>query len=1105
MNFLLNGNNHINNINDIKIHINLLIDEIIKTEATLTDEQKAKINLLAPLKQYEKEKLLNKYYYVSINIYKLFKRYQILFFLYITMIFVANEIDKKQYIQYIQAPMKESYDRYIETPYVHDKYKPIKDNFGHKFIYKVNTELPNKNPNIAIINSLNNAQLDDNYQPKYLSGGTIDMDIYDAKTDYKYTDGSSYIYRRDLLKQLENTYEDVDDQEYVTIKRYFLNGFESLEKYNPNEPTFCHSLFVPDFVLNNIVKLANENIDETFKQKIINEWFRVFERYISQLIVILNIYTITIPNSSTILYIDSFLLETFSQIPDNHPDINLLFENVKFNFSYNDSSDKYLSDKINNNLDLFYEYLTTTFENQHKTKPFKSMREHFIELLDIASNFSNNKSNIYRNIEIYEYKFQDNFINEIDGNKFYKDNGFIGSLIRYISLSKRKYSFTVPGTKKKINIDRPKHLIWLDPHTSRPGIKLLEWINNFNYACNKHKKEVYLLPNNYHYNSVWHDLVKDDDLNWQSTKSALAGLVQIANFADTNDDEGCMNDINFRKTIGLGFTLDKNDNLLLYNFRPIVNHSYFGQIHSYNYGIDEYVLTNLFVVDNILKFSIYNNFYFIWDIWFTNGGYYYYNASNDSYKKLTDFLYNDAIKKTNTIVKYDELRDIYYLNIKELDELKFIKLLDSTSSSDLNNIKITLFNDINKTNMDIFNEINNRIIQFKYYLQYDFINDIKKKCLILLCYYLRKHNYIYDETIIDLELLITIIDEIRNNHLEINYTKLFNTNKEEFYCLSLVLAIFPSQYNIREFICLNTFNIGKTEFKCKLGNFLQIFEEGNDMTTYKDLTFANLATLKIDCNKSVLNSPLEYNGSFYTAAYDSTTQPCSFASYYSGFLHNPPSYNKAFQLLHPTNIANIIEHMDYYKTTRHALEKTDYGIIKHKNNDLWPLITNKDLGEIIYSAQNLIKDYISNEFNSIYIDLESIISKLINKLSNPGGNMNKLYKTIIWRILLFGNIRINNEWSKFDTLVNEDYHSALKLNKIIEELGNKSDLIKYIIYVLNIDISRLSSYNYQGIINDSTYKNYNIDSKYFLPKYEAKYYKYKHKYLNLMNYKNKKL
>lgn len=610
------------------------------------------------------------------------------------------------------------------------------DNWGHKIIYKANIDIPisSKHSKILLCNDMS-CEFTKDYKPMPLLGGDSVSKISINTTNLKDYD---YIYLKDLVKKIENNYENVDDKKYITIRRYFINGFDSLNVYYDDQPTFCHALFLPTKQINKYIDIMKQ--DYKTINNYASAWKYIATRYLINLFISMNVYCNLFPLSSTIIYLDIHTLNIFEKINDDNPYINLNkilnIDEIKDMFVYYDNTQSQLGSDININLQNLYKFII----NEFNYKKFNNLKERFLSLLQLSSTFYSSTI-IIRNLEIYDYEFKDLYTKYINST----DNTYIGQSIRYISAAKQDHIFKF-SSDINIYIKYPKHLIWLDAHSNRPGIRMYEWINNFNNICKIYKKEIYLIPNAYHYNAPWHDIAQDNYLGWQQTKTAIGGIIQIANYINTTTS--CLTNNIFMKTFGLPYIIDKNNELLIYKIRPHQEREPGNILSKFDYGIDEYVLVNFFTENYVIKRSLYFQFNFITDIWF--------NIWQYPMNKINTFLKKNYYIKINKLIGYDFIRKEYYLqlnnNIIEDD-------LNQLNKDDLNNLYYDLFNHelisysstsysqykmhetfINNTIDDInkiIDELNNIRLKFIEYIQFNFIKDIKNKCLIILFYYLK--------------------------------------------------------------------------------------------------------------------------------------------------------------------------------------------------------------------------------------------------------------------------------------------------------------------------------------------------------------------------------
>ena len=178
-----------------------------------------------------------------------------------------------------------------------------------------------------------------------------------------------------------------------------------------------------------------------------------------------------------------------------------------------------------------------------------------------------------------------------------------------------------------------------------------EIIKAFNSVTKKNKIRSNLLPSNIFYKQNWHGYAKCKGSYY--VRSAIAGIVQMANFDDTKE---WFEKIDYIKSIGLMYIVYKDDDNKYHSgamsFRPLVYRSEFHSppndqtLNGFQYGIDEYVFNHWFTEDYIKKMNG-KNFYFkdtfTFDVMPVN----FFTDRVNIYKKVFLLLYFYLINKKN--------------------------------------------------------------------------------------------------------------------------------------------------------------------------------------------------------------------------------------------------------------------------------------------------------------------------------------------------------------------------------------------------------------------------------------------------------------------------
>ena len=409
-----------------------------------------------------------------------------------------------------------------------------------------------------------------------------------------------------------------DQQKYFKLFRY---GINKLNKPNDSDgPTLSISLFMPN---SNLIK------------RDFSHWSIKYFQHQIKLCVVFNYY---FPNGNYRNYFDYYMLNTFKSLAGD--DESLILTKLIDKFDYKDF-DEYSNYVVNHILQQYYNLLKT-YENF----PFKNGLERFIFTFDLACKCYNNNGMLEireKTGDFFVYKFSGPFIeNEGTIEEGHITDAYMGQHVRYISLKQSNYNYNGKEIKK------PYHLVWRDAHTNCHAYNDYLWISEIN----KYKdKTIYFLPNSLGYMPSWNDKVICTINKKIYTRSAIAGVVQMINPKFSVDDEL------YLKTIGLPFIINK-DKLPIKETR----HSDTWGRSDYAYGIDEYVLSSLFIENKIKKHSIYFNFRGEWETYKFN---YITYLSNKDY----EYYYQTAgifiLNKLNIpkIKRFDVIRMVEKLRI----------------------------------------------------------------------------------------------------------------------------------------------------------------------------------------------------------------------------------------------------------------------------------------------------------------------------------------------------------------------------------------------------------------------------------------------------------
>lgn len=293
-----------------------------------------------------------------------------------------------------------------------------------------------------------------------------------------------------------------------------------------------YSLFAPSNIIKLLASFNSPSITDNDKLAI-KEWLK---RYLCGQIISSMVFTYWFPDINIRFYFDHYLIEKLKDINYNFSD--LLVEEIKY-------------EDFENNTDNNINTLVTNFliENKNKLLNLDNYNfNNFFEKLICAYNLIN------INCEYFIYKLKDCFIESINGIDIPITNGYIGQLMRYISVRQDDYIY---GTE---NIRRPKFIIFRDAHSTTPGINDTKWINELYENTKNHKEIFYLVGASLNYDGFsWHDFAKCG-LNNLYMKKAIAAGVNI--FVNRTDDKLLLEDY-YAPTIGLGFTIFPNNKLFI--------------------------------------------------------------------------------------------------------------------------------------------------------------------------------------------------------------------------------------------------------------------------------------------------------------------------------------------------------------------------------------------------------------------------------------------------------------------------------------------------------------------------------------------------------------
>jgi len=454
-------------------------------------------------------------------------------------------------------------------------------NYGHNLIWKYDSD---DNFEFNLPDPSLNHNSGYGYNSGYNYGNMVGGDI--KKHDY-----IGNLYNQNHLSIAQN------QKEYFELSRYIMcNDKVFQSNRDANEPTLSMSLFAPPSVIYDN-KLTDWN-----------------NKYFGNQIRLLLTFKRQFPNGNVRIYFDKYLCDSLEQ---GSAEINLSNNNL-----VNNEHEEHYKAIIQNYFDQFID-----ITSKMQSISFASPLHKFLSYYDLASKsyndsttnkiaFDNNKAG-----EFFVYKFKGNFVEKLskDSNgKYVEDpngtyechqtDGFIGQLVRFISATQSNYQHN------DISISRPKHLIFRDGHANSIGYVDAQWIREFNQSCKNNKKQIYMLPSNIFYSNAWHDVATCGTKTYNI--APIAGQLQFANFTDENQ---FMNNYDLVRSICLAFIVSNNNKIMLLEKLRQIKFAHYDVNNAdliakrskmYRYGIDEYILTSFYEINEIKNKTIYNH-----DIW----------------------------------------------------------------------------------------------------------------------------------------------------------------------------------------------------------------------------------------------------------------------------------------------------------------------------------------------------------------------------------------------------------------------------------------------------------------------------------------------------------
>jgi hypothetical protein len=620
--FFQNPNEYVDQINKFSDLINHVNYENSNLKNQLSPSQLTELNLLLPeinIQYSDKSDIYNSLLDIVTNNKKkkeLTKTQQIIYLIlrYLIMLLLLNRINKNEFDDLSKTIKKIDPTIIIPTPVTTPVIPPVtpppvtppvtpppvtpipvidyeyeifkeesSTNFGHENVVikgDVTFDQPIDTTNLIYNRNYSGSYKNRNYSGSYKTGGSSSSAIVESENVY--IDLPDYINKQEKLKTVEFSDSENILKNIFELRRYYLKKKEEHEIQNPNAsngPTFSLSLF-----------MQNDKIH----QKDYAEW--TIKYYSNQIRLIL-IYKYFFPKCNIRLYFDYYMLEKgFATLSGDNE--SLILTKQISRFTYTDfEEEKEESVRV---------YLNICFAElkKYENTKFKTGLERFLFYYYICSKVIISNGNVsfdyHSVIDFFVYKFSGPFIeNKGLENEGHITNGYIGQQIRYIALRQQNYYYN------ETLINRPIHLVWRDAHANCPAYNDYLYIKQMNDIAINKSTEVYLIPTSIDYMVKWHDLVKCTINGKYLFRSAIAGIVQ---FVNSKDDKKFITDDVYYRSVGVTFLLDNNNNL------PILKHRHMGfnkGQKEYGYGIDEYINSAFFNINEIKNKSIYFHHYWV--------------------------------------------------------------------------------------------------------------------------------------------------------------------------------------------------------------------------------------------------------------------------------------------------------------------------------------------------------------------------------------------------------------------------------------------------------------------------------------------------------------
>ena len=834
----------------------------------------------------------------------------------------------------------------------------------------------------------------------------------------------------DIEYKKGNVMPEKNQKKYMNISRYLLYDNNISPPNFSDEPTLCISLFMDAGAL-----LKNDFTNFTSKY------------YPNQIRLILA-FKYYFPKGNVRVYFDKFLLDALEKM-DGLDEKFILPTKINNKFEYIDfESDK---GKLVNT--FLSQYISSV--KQLDTIKFKSSLHRFLSYYDIAAKSYSENGNIKLSskggdffvyelfgpfLQYFEKDENNKFkvVNKITQYKCHQTDGYIGQHMRYISLNQQNYQY------KENIINRAKHLIWRDGHTNCIAYGDSQWIGEFNKLSRENKKELYMIPTSIKYEQVWNDYDVCD--NKLIRRSAIAGIVQFTNYTD---EKRFIPYNVYCQSIGLPFILNDNDLLILMKERPDQFIWWKNQsVNKYMYGIDEYTLSSLFMIDYYRKKSIYFNHYFLSDTLNKSHFINYFGTVmlDPIFISACFILYYlfklNMLDKTKTYSKYEFIKKVEYIRQNQSEFQKNLNL----------SLALSIFPTKWHFNHTIFASDDNREfleIEERHYINYNILK------LLLIYSKLFKNEY----NLVELEKEYGNLSE---NELKNNIIVKTITDEQV-----------DNFYNDKQ-------NLNKLNITCDSSAIASPVEWCTRPYFYK------------------FNKPKQHE--------------CPAIDYYSGYYNELPPSAKIGILRLPTDLKRTINDLEVntfdkklelskYQNSDFSksfinVDDTSSGHIKPEVQDL--IMAYKEPGEICLTDKEGCKTFIiATEAAEIHGNYKS------------GETQSTIWVSLIWKALLLSGYPIPYNWSIYRGYGNsiEIEKLSLELSKIkgwskyaiICLLINHPPMLSEEQKYARSDeiINYINTNNINGMTFDNLLKANNIKK---LSQEGGNYYKfqkYKLKYLNL--------